>query len=66
MTAEVTVKAGKGDQDVLVERISEPDGVVIGTVRLTLGEECDVKVGHTSSVRVSAVAKLSAARKTPA
>ena len=54
------------DADLLVERLSEPDGDVLSTHRLSPAEHAVFNIGHTTSVRVTQVPKLSSARKTRA
>lgn len=49
-----------------MERISEPDGEIIGGARLEQDQGVSMSVGHTHSLRISVVAKLSSARKAPA
>ena len=51
------------DADLLVERLSEPDGDVLSTHRLAPREHAVFNIGLTTSIRVTQVAKLSAARK---
>lgn len=53
------------DKDLMCERLSEPDGDVLTGVRLRPKEHVLLRVGPHQSIRITEVAKLSAARNDP-